>query len=79
MEQGCRKTKYWRELFCDRLARQAEVTSAYLEGDMLRVGSGRNVVRGLRIVEGSVSCGLNRAGLYGRSKSKTGWKHSRKA
>ena len=24
-------------------------------------------------------CGLNRAGLYGSSKSKTGWKHSRKA
>lgn len=26
------------ELFCDKLARQAEVASAYLEGDMLRVG-----------------------------------------
>lgn len=24
-----------------------------------------------------MSCGLNRAGLYGSSKSKTGWKHSK--
>ena len=35
---GLQENKILAELFCDRLARQAEVTSAYLEGDMLRVG-----------------------------------------
>ena len=35
---GLQENKILAELFCDRLARQAEVASAYLEGDMLRVG-----------------------------------------
>ena len=34
---GLQENKILAELFCDKLARQAEVTSAYLEGDMLRV------------------------------------------
>ena len=35
---GLQENKILAELFCDKLARQAEVASAYLEGDMLRVG-----------------------------------------
>lgn len=33
---GLRENKILAELFCDRLARQAEVTSAYLEGEAAR-------------------------------------------
>ena len=70
---GLQENKILVELFCDKLARHIW-KEICCESD-----SGRNVVRGLRIVEGSVFCGLNRADLYGRSKSKTDWKHSRKA
>ena len=70
LEQGCRKTKYWRNFSVTSWPGRRKWRRHIWKEICCGSDSGRNVVHGLRIVEGSVFCGLNRAGLYGSSKSK---------